>query len=458
MLETIRKRWWLIPLGLGLLAVLAVWLMRLFAPEEILAYQARKEDVLVTLTITGEVQADYAVSVSAPFQARIVQVAVDKGDILTQGQLLVQLEADESQAQLSQAMAQARQARAALAFLEQGTREEELARLEARAFEAQQQVNEAQARHQAAQADYEQAQRYVERLEPLAKQGAISANEFDEARSRRNAAREQTESQRAAIAVARARLTQAAEELRRGRSGPTSPELAEARAAYNAALAQADQIRARIKDRFIESPLNGVVLNRLLEPGDIAAPGSPILRIADRNTLEVVGFIEESDLSRVAVGNTAYVVLDAHPDTALPGIIRRIGNEVNPENGTVEAEVDLKPEDLAAQGITLLPGMTADINIITGELKDAMVLPSTAITKRNNRFWAYVISGGRVHEKPVNARRVSLEYYQILDGLEPGQWVARTADPELLGTLRAKPVPVPSDEPDNTAPPPPGPS
>lgn len=458
MLESIKKQWWLILPGLVLLAFLVTWLMKTFAPEEILAYKAEKADTLVTLTITGEVQADYAVSITAPFQARIAKIPVDEGNTIAKNQLLVELETEESQAQLSRSQAQARQARAALAFLQQGTREEEIARLEARVTEAQQQVDEAQARYKAAKADYEQSQRYVERLEPLAQQGAISANEFDEAESRRNANREQMESQHAAIAAAKARLTQAREELRRGRAGPTSPELAEAQAAYYAAEAQADEILARLNNRRIESPLNGVVLTRLQEPGDIAAPGSVILRIADQSTLEVVGFIEEADLSRVSRGDTAYVVLDAYPDMALPGIIRRIGNEVNPENGTVEAEIELDATHPAVKGITLLPGMTADINIITGHLKNAMVLPSTAVIKRNNRFWVYVIQGGRVYEKAVRARRISLEYYHVLDGLEPGDWVARTADGKLLETLRAKPVPAPSDEPKSAAPPPQVPS
>lgn len=431
------------------LAILALSLASFYRAEPVLCLRVARSDALVTLTATGAIVADNAVSVSSPFQSRITGIHVREGDAITPGQPLVTLEAEDPQAALAQAQAQERQAHAALAFVQQGTRAEDLQRLKGRVSEAVQQRAQAEAELRQAQADADQAQRFWARMTPLARDGAISANDYEQASARAEAARQQVQSRVSAAQAATARHEQALADWAKGQAGPTPPERQEARAAYEAARQRTRTLAAQLGQRIIRSPLRGVALARVQEPGDIAMPGQPILRIADRATLQAQGYVEEADLSRVAVGQRCEVSLDARPDNLLPCVVRELGHEVNPENGTVVVKADLVPASGgsgARERVPLLPGMTADITFITTTLHQAMVLPATAVEKAGSGWRVYVIAQGRAHARAVSARRLSLENVQILSGLRPGEWVARAASADLLTRRRVVAQPAPAAE------------
>ncbi len=428
MLNQIKKQWWLlIPSLIGLI-ILGIYLFQLSSPEPVVAHQVHQEDVLVTLTITGEVQADNTVNITAPIQSRIQDIFVDDGDYVQAGQVLVELDSDALQAGVLEAQAQVAKARASLQFILEGTRQEDLARLENSSQEASEQI-------ESAQADYDKAQRFAKRMEPLHKDGAISDNEYDDAIT-------QVKNTRANLKSAKFRLAQAKDSLQKGKTGATQSEINEVRAAYRAAQGRAKQSQEKLKDQYLKSNLTGIVLARLQEAGEIAQPNAPILKIADQNTIEVIGFVEEADLSRVKIDDDCYVILDANPEKALAGKVKRIGSEVNPENGTVEIKIKLQANET---DITLLPGMTADINVITDKLKDSVVVPATAVYKADKKLWAFKLDGGQVKKIELEAQRISLEYFQIIKGLQPDDWIARTASPDLLEKKRVKAIPFKED-------------
>ncbi len=439
MLSRIKKQGWLVIPSVVAVIFLVIYVFQLSVPESIVAHQVRKDNILVSLTITGEVRADNTVNVTAPIQSRIQKIWVDDGDLVKPGQVLVQLDSDDLQASYLEAQAQAEKERASLAFVLQGTRKEELKRLENSAKEVQKQI-------ESARAEYEKAQRFAQRMEPLHQDGAISDNEYDNALT-------QVENTKANLSSAKFRLAQMEDTLEKGRAGPTQPEVDEARSAYQAAHQRTNTAHAKLQDQNLISNLSGIVLARLQEPGEIAQPNQPILKIADQNTLEVVGYVEEVDLSRIRLGDACYVVLDAEPETPLKGKIQRIGSEVNPENGTVEIKIGLILDtSTPSPSIALLPGMTADINVITDTLTESMVVPSTALYKDKNQFWAFKLVDNHIEKTAVQARRVSLEYFQIVEGLQPDDWIARTATPDLLEKKQVQPVPfdaIPASSPAN---------
>ena len=415
------------PVIAGVVAVVALVLfvsLRWLQPEDVLAYRIAKEDVVATLTVTGEVRADSFANVGAPVAARIVKVMVDDGDVVRKNQVLIELEPDE-------ALARVNRAHAALRFVQQGTRAEELARSEAAYEEAQTGLQESKAALKASRATLAEAERNAQRFEVLYKDEVVSAQEHDAALTQRNVAREETSRLQASVVASRKRLTQSEQQLAQARRGPTQPELDEARAALGVE-------QAVLNDRFIKSNLNGVVLARLSEPGEMAQPGAPLLRIADKNTLEVIAFVEEVDLPRVAVGDTAHMVLDALPEKSFEGKIIRIGSEVNPANGTVEVRIKLSE---MPEAVALLPGMTTDVNIVTDQLKDAVVVPASAVGKDAGRYIVYKFSGGGFKQLPVSVERISLEYFKLSgEDLKPGDWIARFASLELLTKKNVKPM------------------
>lgn len=435
------KRWKIIAAVAAAIVLLLVLFMSL-QKEPVAAVQLKPQDVTATLTVTGEVQGDITVNFSPPVSARILSVAVDEGDAIRRGQLLVQLDTAQARAQLSEAGARAVQAGQSLRQLEVGTREEELALWQARYREAGQQISQAQANLAQAQSRATTDQRNAERLHSLYQQNVASAQEYENAQTQADVSRQDVQRLQAGIAAARAQRAQISAQLAEAERGPTREQIGEAAAAHQAAVATIQGAEARLRDYQIFSSINGIVTQRLQDPGDLGTPGQPVLRAVDPGTLQIFCSVEESDLPKIHVGDPAYVILDALPDVPLNATVRRIGSQVNPENGAAEVRVVLSPDAWSKLGgVHFLPGMTADVSIVTGRLRNALVLPATAVRTENGYPMVYRFDGNRLQKTPIRAERISLENFRVISGLQPGDWVAAMASEKMAGKRGVRPVP-----------------
>ena len=117
----------------------------------------------------------------------------------------------------------------------------------------------------------------------------------------------------------------------------------------------------------IASPINGVVLDRSIEEGEMAVPGSPLIVLADLNTLSVTVYVPENRYGQVALGQTYPVKVDSFPGQIFKGHVSHIANqaEFTPRNvQTVtgrETTVFAITLDLDPSGSRLKPGMPADV-------------------------------------------------------------------------------------------------
>src|SRR3712207_6430631 len=125
--------------------------------------------------------------------------------------------------------------------------------------------------------------------------------------------------------------------------------------------------------------------------------------IANRHSVEMGADLQETDLNRDHVGDDAYILLDAVPEKRLPGKIIRIGSEINPENGTVDVRVVFNTQPLEAASIRLLPVMTADVNLVTGRLKNKMIGPAVSVEQDNGKFYVYRFRDGEIQRQQVTA-------------------------------------------------------
>lgn len=371
-------------IGLGGLVVLAIagfFVYQMFLkPETLLSYTIKKEDVVATLTVTGEVEAKNTQNISSTVSAKILSLSVDDGDRVSKGQLIARLDPVDLNARLAESRANLNQMEASLASAQSTLKEKT-----------------------------DEAHRY----EHLYEQELISQQEYQNKATAKNVAEEEVRRLNASIKASRAAI---------------------------------NTVSSQFSNFNITSQLNGVVTERIKDPGDIANPGEVIMTLVDPNNIEVIAKIEEMDLARVTVGNSAQVVLDALPEKILTGTITRIGHDVDPEDGTLEAAISIPPQ---AESISILPGMTADINIITNEIKNAIVVPATALRLENNQAVVYKFNGNKIAQHPVKAKRISLEYFQITDGLNIGDNIARFAQLELLEKNNVTPLATPlnSDKP-----------
>jgi HlyD family secretion protein len=292
------------------------------------------------VSVTGTVEA-LQVDVSAKIAGRIVARPVNEGDRVAAGQMLVHLDDAEQAAEVRRLEGAVRTAQFTLKDLLAGARREEL--------------EDARAALQSATATREWTERDHLRAEGLFAKALIAAQEVDRARQAYAVAQAQEQSARQKLALLEAGARPDQVEAARG-------QLGQARDALEAA-------RTRLKEMTIFSPIDGVVLRKNLEVGEMAAPGVPILTLMKPSDIWVRAYVPEEQIGRIKVGSTAAVAVDAYPARRFPGRITEIAAEAEftPRNVQTKKErVNLVFRIKIAvdnpEGI-LKPGMPADADL-----------------------------------------------------------------------------------------------
>lgn len=227
--------------------------------------------------------------ISAKFPGRLRDVLVKEGDTVDAGQVVAHLDTEELDASLRQAEAQIQQARetqrAALADV--GTKRA--------------QVNMRSAQIAAKQADFNYASQQYSRSRGLVKTGAVSQQEAQLDNAQMLSTRAQVASSQADLAAARADLAQAQATV--GRMAST----------ISAAEADADRIRAQIKDSILVAPLHGRIERRLAEQGEVVGAGGRVYSLVDLTDVYMYVFLPEKVTGKLQLGSEARIVLDAAP-------------------------------------------------------------------------------------------------------------------------------------------------
>lgn len=190
----------------------------------------------------------------------------------------------------------------------------------------------------------------------------------------------------------RAALNRCKELAKKQLCSPNDLDIAEAayaraRAAVSSARAQVamaqailDGYETNLKKAIIRSPINGIVLNRNVEPGQTVAASlqtPELFTLAeDLTRMELIVAVDEADIGQVRNDQEAEFSVDAYPDMSFQGKISQIRHAPQTVEGVVSYETVLavdNPEEL------LLPGMTATAEITTREIKDALLIPNAAL-------------------------------------------------------------------------------
>jgi RND family efflux transporter MFP subunit len=173
----------------------------------------------------------------------------------------------------------------------------------------------------------------------------------------------------------------------------------------------------RISDYTILSPMDGVVLRRDGEIGEIADVGQILFRVGVPKPLEVVAEVNEEDIPRVVVGQKALLRTDAFIDRRLDATVSEITPMGDPITKTYRVRLAL-PADTP-----LLPGMSVEANIVNREKPDALLVPSNAVAGNT----VFVIDGAVARARKVQAGIRGTRQTEILSGLKDGERVASPA-------------------------------
>ena len=314
-----------------------------------------------TIALSGNIELTQ-VDVAFKIPGKLIERAVDEGEPVKKGMVLARLDAEQTKRQREREQAgrraaesQLRQTVTAVQYQKETVeaeielRQAELRQAEARLSELlagfrKQEIEQARAAVEEAASGEQRATRDWERAQVLHKNDDISRSQYDQFRARYQAAKasarqarerlalveegprkEEIESARAQVARARAalRLSEAARlELKRKRQ-----EIETRRAETARAQAQVGVLDAQLDDAVAVSPIDGVVLTKAAEVGQVVAAGTPVLTVGDLAHPWLRGYINETDLGRVKLGARVRVTTDSYPDKVYWGRLAFIASD-----------------------------------------------------------------------------------------------------------------------------------
>jgi HlyD family secretion protein len=357
----------------------------------------------------------YETDVSTKGAGRIEEVTVREGTTVTKGQLLVRLDDEEIRAELAAATAQveaAKQREAAarlqISVLEsqgvdaklnlqqsEGDTAGKVAEAEALVATAQATLKQEQARVAEAKALLEQTRVDRDRYASLATQGAETQQRYDLAKTAFNTAQAAVQSREAAVVATRSAIEIAQGKLTQARTTTLNPDrqqtnvsrlqaqlaqtkatLLAAQADVKTAVANQKLIQSRLNNLTVNSPIDGVVTTRSVEPGSVVLPSRPLLRIVDLDRVYMRGFIPGGQIAQIRVGQSAKVYLDNDPNRKTP---------LNAKVAAIDVKASFTPENVYFQKdrIEQVFGVKLTIEKPSGFVKPGMPVDAEILLLKN---------------------------------------------------------------------------
>jgi RND family efflux transporter MFP subunit len=391
-----------------LLGIAVFIVNKAFKAVEIKTVRVERQNLTVTVTATstGTIKADEEVRLTAQRIGRISKLYIKEGSLVKAGDLVAEIDPDETMYNLQMAQAA-------------------LQRIQARLDELKAAYNplkiEVETTIDKAKANLQETEKRLKRFMDLREKGYISQMEVDSMQRDHDVTKATYES----ALSGREQLIARAEEIK--------AQEAAVREAKNYLLLA----RLNYDYSFVSSPLSGVVTSVPVKIGDTAARGTLMASVVSTDSLYIEAFIDEADIAKVSKGQRVHVSMDAYPDRIFEGEVYMISPIVlggKQEARTFEVRVKFKE-----RGITVKPGMSADVEIMVDSVKDKLVVPSQAIIERSGGKFVFVKRGSIARVIPVKTGLYNWNLTEIVSGLKEGDIVATNPDtPGLEDGARVK--------------------
>lgn len=237
-----------------------------------------------------------------------------------------------------------------------------------------------------------------------------------------------------------------AQEQDRSRALAAAAALAAAQARIQEAEASVTVAESTLSRSSMRAPFDGVVLNVTTEVGEWISPAPPgvfippVIDLIDPAALYVSAPIDEADVSRLRPGLRVRITLDAFRERAFEGEIRYVSSFVETrleQNRTLRIEADFREAGLPPN---VLPGLSADVEIILDSRDEVLRIPTFALLEGNR---VLVVENGRLVERSVATGLRNWSYTEITSGLGVGDSVVVSLDrPEIKAGARVQIVPA----------------
>jgi HlyD family secretion protein len=363
-------------------------------PEPLVAVQAvRVERAEIQQQVSSEAvlyplhQATMVPKISAPIQ----KFFVERGDRVHAGQLLATLENRD----LAGTAAQAK-----------GAYEQAQANYESTAAaNLPEQITQAKGNLDSAKASFAAAQKLYDNNQKLYQQGALAGKQLDQAR--------------VGLAQAQAQLQAANQQLEKLQSVGMKAQLKAAQGQLDAAKGAYDNAAAQLSYSEIRSPIDGVVTDRPLFPGDMASAGTPLITVMSLSQVVARARVPASEAALLKVGDAAEI---SGPGASKPveGKVTVVSPAVDPNSTTVQVWVEARNP-----GNELKPGSTVTVTVTARKVPDALVIPRAALLSDPD-LGSYVMaidSGSVARQTKVKTGIEQDGKAQITQGIKAGQLI-----------------------------------
>lgn len=351
-----------------------------------------KRDLVASVTASGQVRPQTKVDISSDIAGKITTLSVKEGQMVSRGQFLLQIDPQQAEAQVTRA-------EAAMAA--------------------------AQAQAAQSRANLIQSQRSLERMSAMKKANTqlVSDEQMEQLRTSVDVNSAMAESSQHMVEQSRAALKEARNAL-----GKTT----------------------------IYAPMAGRVTRLVIEQGETAVPGTfnkdaaTLLTISDMSVLETKVKVDETDVARISIGDSAVIQIDAFPDTTFVGRVTKISNSsvkaaaVQSADQAVDYEVTIQ---LVNAPVETRPDFSATAKVVTDTRKSVMSIPIIALTVRENEELAkgdtavglgrpkpskdvgkkdvegvFVVgTDNKVTFRPVKVGIAGEKHFEVLSGLKAGE-------------------------------------
>lgn len=371
-------------------------------------YAVERRDIVQTVVASGRVESPRRVDIGSPVTGTVAAIPVNEGQSVRKGQLLIALDDSEAKAALEQARTAVVQAEARLKQL----RETALP------------VAEEAVRQ--AETNLANAERSLLRSRELFARGFIGQAALDDAQRTRDLAGSQLRS---------------AQVQRRSEASGGSDERV-AIATLEQAKASERAAKARLDLLTIEAPVDGTLITRAVETGNVVQPGKVLMVLSPAGETHLVVQFDEKNLSLLKVGQKAIASADAYPAERFEAEVFYINPAVDATRGAVE--VKLRAIDPPA---FLLQDMTASVDVEVARRPAVLTLPADAIRDAATRKpWVLAAREGRAERQDVRVGAIGTGEVEVAEGLAPGEFVVPSTNVKIHDgdRLRAQPVASPA--------------
>lgn len=359
-------------LVLAVITMLVAWLMlRKWQGPELVAYRIQNQPLVQTVVATGRVTSASRAQVGAEIAGVVIERRVQEGDKVQAGDILAVLRDNELQAHVGEAQA-------VLDELRESNKPQ------------------AEAALSSATARFEQARREVQRRQDLFGRKLIASEALEQAIEQE--------------AVALAALEQAKLVVAALAIGNPTEMVAKERLAV---------ARANLAKTLVRAQVDGTVLTRQVEPGDVVQAGRVLFEIARDGQTELLVPVDERNLSVLRLGQTAVCVTDAYPEKPFSATVNFIAPAVDPQRGSVDIRLKLN-EDAEF----LRQDMTVTVNIETARREHALVIPNDVLNDvKDGQAMVWKVENGRVQRNQVTLGLRGLALSEITAGLSNGDLI-----------------------------------